>query len=80
VAPTPEFSAQPKPVDMQTALEGIEREANLFTARLRALPPDAWTSTALVDGDAVDPHWLCRHAVHDATHHLGDVTRLRAAL
>jgi S-DNA-T family DNA segregation ATPase FtsK/SpoIIIE len=79
-APTPEFTADPKMVDMYAALSGIEREATLLATRLRALPPDSWEATAFLDGDPVDAHWLCRHAVHDATHHLGDVTRLRASL
>jgi len=34
----------------------------------------------IVDGDRVDLHWIARHAVHDPTHHLRDVARLRAAL
>jgi hypothetical protein len=28
----------------------------------------------------VDLHWIARHAVHDATHHLADVELLRYAL
>jgi len=36
-------------------------------------------STAL-DGDEIGPHWIARHAVHDATHHLLDVRRLCDAL
>jgi hypothetical protein len=34
----------------------------------------------IVADEAVDLHWIARHAVHDATHHLQDVTRLRANL
>jgi hypothetical protein len=33
-----------------------------------------------VDGDELDVHWIARHAVHDSTHHLDDIARLRAAL
>jgi hypothetical protein len=79
-APTPEFTADPKMVDMHAALGGIGREATLLASGLRALPPESWSATAILDGDPVDLHWLCRHAVHDATHHLGDVTRLRGSL
>jgi hypothetical protein len=44
------------------------------------LPQGAWSSTAILDGYEVDAHWIVRHVVHDATHHLGDVIALRAAL
>jgi hypothetical protein len=79
-APTPVFAADAKVVDMHSALGGIDREAGLLASRLRTLPLVSWTATAILDGDSVDVHWLSRHAVHDATHHLGDVTRLRASL
>ncbi len=79
-APTPEFADSPKEIDVPAALEGIGREARLLSSRLRALPPESWSATAVIDGEPIDLHWLSRHAVHDATHHLGDVTRLRACL
>jgi hypothetical protein len=31
----------------------------------------------MLDGTDVDLHWIVRHAVHDASHHLLDVKRLR---
>jgi hypothetical protein len=40
----------------------------------------AWESTITLDNTGVDPHWIVRHAVHDATHHLLDVERLLEAL
>jgi hypothetical protein len=78
--PAPEFAAEPRALDFGAALAGIDREARALRDRLSELPEPSWSSTAIVGGDEVDAHWLCRHAVHDATHHLGDVTRLREAL
>lgn len=34
-----------------------------------------WARTALADGHLVDGSWVLRHAVHDASHHLGDIGR-----
>jgi hypothetical protein len=33
-----------------------------------------------VSGNMLNLHWVARHAVHDPTRHLRDVSRLRAAL
>lgn len=48
--------------------------------RLREVPEHAWDHKVRVGEDELDSRWICRHAVHDATHHLMDVERLRAAL
>ncbi len=56
------------------------REAESLGLRLRNLSQLEWQSRAIVGDDEVDGHWICRHAVHDATHHLMDVERLRVAL
>jgi len=79
-APEPEFAAEPRAIDIGAALSGIDREARALRDRLAELLESSWSSTAMVGGAEVDAHWLCRHAVHDATHHLGDVSRLRKAL
>lgn len=78
--PEAAFPTTPPPIDVDLALEGIEQEARSLTARLRELDPEGWTAVAVIGGDRVDGHWICRHAVHDATHHIGDVDRLRRAL
>lgn len=78
--PEPEFSAVPRLIDIQTALDGISGEAGALQQRLQELSPPLWSATAKVGNDEVDAHWICSHAVHDADHHLGDVRRLRAAL
>ena len=79
-APEPAFAPTPAPIDMTLALTGIEREAEALRDRLDELAEASWKSTALIDGNEVDVHWICRHAVHDASHHLGDVKRIRKAL
>ena len=79
-APEPEFSAVPRALDTRVALSGLEREAKALRDRLVELAEPSWSCTAIVGGDELDAHWICRHAVHDATHHLGDVRRLRSAL
>jgi hypothetical protein len=49
-------------------------------SRLRELPAASWAASAIIGGEEVDARWICRHAVHDATHHLHDIERLRRAL
>jgi len=79
-APEPVFAPEPRPIDVDAALSGLSAEAEQLTDALAAAPPTAWGSIVIVDDDRVDLHWIVRHAVHDPTHHLRDVTRLRAAL
>ncbi len=79
-APTSTFAATPRAIDVSAALTGIRREATGLVDRLVELPESSWRSTATVDGNAVDAHWICRHALHDTTHHLADVDRIRQAL
>jgi hypothetical protein len=78
--PQPEFTAEPRLIDPQAALEGLAWEANALQRRLLELQESSWTASAIIGDDEVDAHWLCRHAAHDAEHHLGDVRRLRNAL
>jgi len=79
-APEPRFDPEARLVDVDDALAGIAREATLLRQSLLALTPSAWAATAIVGGNEVDVCWIARHAVHDPTHHLLDVERLRAAL
>lgn len=78
--PEPRFDPEPRVIDIDDALAGVESEAGQLHDRLSELPSPGWGATALVHGDTVDLHWLARHAVHDASHHLGDVSRLRRSL
>jgi hypothetical protein len=79
-APEPPFEREPRVIDVDSVLAGIDREATSLRGRLSELSPSAWSSKVIVDGNEVDPHWIVRHAVHDATHHLLDVERLRREL
>jgi DinB superfamily len=79
-SPESRFDTEARPIEVESALAGIDREATALRESLSELPPDAWTSIVILDGAGVDPHWIVRHAVHDATHHLLDVQRLRRAL
>jgi hypothetical protein len=79
-APRGLFTPEPRPIDVPFALEGIDREARALVERLTAMSSSSWKATAMIGGIEVDAHWIARHAVHDATHHLGDVAQLRAAL
>ena len=74
------FASQPRKIDVQAALDGIDHEARSVSQRLVELSADDWFLTVTFDGASVDPHWIARHIVHDATHHLLDIIRLRSAL
>jgi hypothetical protein len=75
-SPESRFDTEARPIEVESALAGTDREVTA----LRETLSDAWTSIVILDGAGVDPHWIVRHAVHDATHHLLDVERLRRAL
>ena len=78
--PEPACSATPARIDVPDALERLGREAAQLRDRLDALTADEWSATVRFDGADHDVHWIARHAVHDATHHVMDVGRLRASL
>jgi hypothetical protein len=61
-------------------LNRIDEEVTLLRMKFGALFTDAWASTVVLDNKDIDPHWIVRHAVHDPTHHLLDIERLRKAL
>jgi hypothetical protein len=79
-SPESHFDAEPRPVEVESALAGIHRESTTLRLSISELPANAWESTVILDNSGVDAHWILRHAVHDATHYLLDVERLRDAL
>jgi DinB superfamily len=79
-SPEPRFDSEPRVIDVQQALRGLASEARLLSDQLKTSPPHAWDANVIVDEDELDVHWIARHAVHDPTHHLGDVKHLRASL
>jgi hypothetical protein len=79
-SPPQPFASQPRQIDIDAALDGIDHEARSLSQQLSKLSSHDWFLTVRFDGTFVDPHWIARHAVHDATHRLLDVARLRSAL
>jgi hypothetical protein len=79
-APEPRFDPEPRPINVSAALAGIAFEAKALGDRLEEVPDSDLESYATLDGGRIDVRWVARHAVHDATHHLFDVQRLRAEL
>lgn len=79
-SPASRFDAEPRRIEVAMALVGIDSEAKALRGRLTGLSSSQWGLSVKLDGKDVDPQWITRHAVHDATHHLGDVSRLRVAL
>jgi hypothetical protein len=77
--PEPRFDHEPRSIDVAAALNAFEHEIVALTSRLREIPAESWISTVTIGTDTVNAHWIVRHALHDVTHHLGDIRRLRAA-
>jgi hypothetical protein len=75
-APEPRFDPTARRIDVRFALDGIRSEAEQLGRRLGELGVTDWDATVVVGGTEVDGHWIARHAVHDATHHLLDAQRL----
>jgi len=79
-SPSSSFEPEPRQIDIDAALAGIEREVTSFLESCSELSPNEWASVVMLDGLNIDPHRIVRHAVHDSTHHLLDMERLRLAL
>lgn len=78
--PASRFDPEPRDLDLWRAHAGFARETGQLHDQLTRIPAAGWESSVVLNGEEVDVHWIARHAVHDVTHHLGDVARLRAAL
>lgn len=78
--PTSTFDPEPCLVDVPAALDGLREQAEQLHDQLDQLTESSWGSTVVVGGEAFDVHWIARHAVHDATHHLTDIEKLRGLL
>lgn len=78
--PESRFEREPRPVDTARALSGFRTEITQLCERLAATPKDRWAATCTLGRKHVDVHWVVRHVVHETTHHLGDLDRLRDAL
>lgn len=78
--PEPRFDPQPRLIDSERALSLFSSEIAQLIDALRMIAPEQWDATCTIGSDTVDIHWIARHIVHDVTHHLADVARLRGAL
>ncbi|HVN50952.1 MAG TPA: MOSC domain-containing protein, partial [Acidimicrobiales bacterium] len=77
----PPFDPTPVRVDLDAARARLREESELLAGTLGTFPTDDWsTRTVGLSGEVVDLGWIGRHALHDATHHLHDVGRIRVAL
>jgi DinB superfamily len=79
-SPEPRFDPEPRDIEIHSVLTALSAEAELLRDALAGARPSDWRSNVVVGDESHDLHWIARHAVHDATHHLRDVERLRAAL
>ena len=79
-SPSSPFTSEPRQIDIDAALVAIEREVTSLLKSFSELSYSEWRSTVTLDGANVDLAWIVRHAVHDSTHHLLDMKRLRLAL
>lgn len=79
-SPSSPFELEPRQIDLDAALAGMEREVTSLLRAFSDLSTNEWHSVVTLDGANVDPDWILRHAVHDSTHHLLDIERLRRAL
>lgn len=78
--PEPRFDPEPRQLEAAGALAAFREEVEGLVGELTGLGDESWASGVIIGGDEVDVHWMVRHALHDITHHLGDVGRLRDAL
>jgi DinB superfamily len=79
-SPSSPFEPESRRIDIDAAMVGIEREVTTLVTTFSELSPNEWRSIVTLDGADIDAHWIVRHAVHDSTHHLLDLERLRLAL
>lgn len=78
--PEAPFQESPSDIDVSWAVSAFQAEVEQLCDAVEALPVGAWSASCLIGANEVDAHWIIRHALHDTTHHLGDINVLRAAL
>jgi MOSC domain-containing protein YiiM len=79
--PDAPFAPEPAAVDLVAARARMADESSRLAAELAEVAAEDWPSaTVRFDDEVVDLGWIGRHALHDATHHLHDVGRIRVAL
>jgi len=70
-----------RPVDLAEASARMHVEGAALHDLACAIPPDTWEGGAVtIDGEAWSIGWTLRHTVHDVSHHLVDIGRIRHRL
>jgi MOSC domain-containing protein YiiM len=67
-------------VDIGTELDRLDEELFALYDDAAKLAPDAWTASVVVGGADREVGWALRHLVHDLSHHLMDIGRIRHRL
>jgi len=81
--PAPQSAPGPGPVatlDPTVVVADLEREGHALAALTRRVDADAWTHVGRAGDQPIQAGAALRHAVHDASHHLMDISRGLAVL
>jgi DinB superfamily len=78
--PSPRFDATARVIETDQALTQFRSEVVLLVNRVASLGPDQWSAVVEIDDKEVDVVWITRHAVHDLSHHVGDIGRIRLGI
>lgn len=78
--PRSTFTPDAQPIDLDDALERLDLEGTALFDTARQIPAAQWDAAVFIDGDEWSIGWALRHVVHDVSHHLGDIGRIRQRL
>ena len=78
-APEPRFEHEPRALDPRAAQRAMADEVRQLCDRLDTVTPVP-ESRVVLGSRTVDVHWIVRNSLHEASHHLGDIERLRYAI
>jgi hypothetical protein len=67
-------------IDLDAALPRLDDEVRQLHEVAVGIEPEDWGRHYVIGEETLDIGWSLRHGVHDATHHLHDVGRIRHAL
>jgi DinB superfamily len=74
--PSPRLDETARAIDTNQVLKQFRSEVALLVNRAASLRPDQWNAVVEIDDTEVDVLWIIRHAVHDLSHHVGDIGRI----
>lgn len=70
----------PKILDRSAVLDAMTAEFGLLDERLSSLTDEEWRTPVVLGGRHHRVGWFARHVLHDGTHHLADIGRIRHGL